>query len=151
MACTKIKPGFSKEDKVNTSKKAPITRKPPIEPRKERTTSTFLDAYNNNKVKSDPYPPEDMPEVDTGQQQQTPQETPMVTWETSGEGKKIPIVIFNCGALSKPQPQSVGQKYHLTFKTVNADAKLISQVQWIEVQPNNVHINPTVFFSVVIQ
>ena len=26
------------------------------------------------------------------------------------------------------QPQSVGNKYHLTFKTVNADAKLVSQI-----------------------
>ena len=63
--------------------------------------------------------------------------SPMITWETSGEGKKIPIVIFNCGALSKPQPQSVGQKYHLTFKTVNADAKLISQVQMVAIQPDS--------------
>ena len=33
--------------------------------------------------------------------------SPMITWETSGEGKKIPIVIFNCGALSKPQVWSL--------------------------------------------
>ena len=43
-------------------------------------------------------------------------------------GKKLPIVIFNCQALSQPQPLAAGQKYHLTFKTVNADAKLISQI-----------------------
>ena len=43
-------------------------------------------------------------------------------------GKKLPIVIFNCMALSQPQPLGAGQKYHLTFKTVNADAKLISQI-----------------------
>ena len=55
-------------------------------------------------------------------------ENPLVTWETSNEGKKIPIVIFNCLALSKPHPQAVGQKYHLTFKIVNADAKLVSQI-----------------------
>ena len=53
---------------------------------------------------------------------------PIVTYETSGEGRKLPIVIFNCNALSSPQPMLAGQKYHLTFKTVNADAKLISQI-----------------------
>ena len=52
----------------------------------------------------------------------------MVCWETSGEGKKIPIVIFSDQALARPQAYSVGSKYHLTFKTVNADAKLISQI-----------------------
>ena len=59
-----------------------------------------------------------------------PEDFPLVTWETSGEGKKIPIVTLNCLALSRPQPLSVGQKYHLTFKTVNADAKLVSQVSF---------------------
>lgn len=49
-------------------------------------------------------------------------------YETSPEGKKIPIVNFNCQALSKPQPLTVGQKFRLSFKTVNADAKLVSQV-----------------------
>ena len=43
-------------------------------------------------------------------------------------GKKLPIVIFNCTALAQPQTLAAGQKYHLTFKTVNADAKLISQI-----------------------
>ena len=55
-------------------------------------------------------------------------DAPIVTYETSGEGKKLPIVIFHCNALSQPQPMAAGQKYHLTFKTVNADAKLISQI-----------------------
>ena len=30
-------------------------------------------------------------------------DAPIVTYETSGEGKKLPIVIFNCNALSQPQ------------------------------------------------
>ena len=55
-------------------------------------------------------------------------DSPIVSYETSGEGRKLPIVIFNCNALSQPQPMLAGQKYHLTFKTVNADAKLISQI-----------------------
>ena len=49
-------------------------------------------------------------------------------YETSPEGKKIPLVNFNCQALSKPQPLTVGQKFRLSFKTVNADAKLVSQI-----------------------
>ena len=120
-------------------KQPPVTIRKPPEPQKERTTSTFLDAYNNNnglsKADRTTEDAEGPPGVDTGQPGGGGggppgglTDSPMVTWETSGEGKKIPIVIFNCGALSKPQPQSVGQKYHLTFKTVNADAKLVSQV-----------------------
>ena len=97
--------------------------------RKERTTSTFLDAYNNNNNNAIcNSKTEEAPNNNNNNADSTPPEPPMVTWETSGEGKKIPIVIFNCQALSKPQPQAVGQKYHLTFKTVNADAKLISQI-----------------------
>ena len=100
---------------------------------KERTTSTFLDAYNNNdrfsstttgKEEDNSEYTKKQKEVDNAPQQ----EGPMVTWETSGEGKKIPIVIFSDQALSRPQAYSVGSKYHLTFKTVNADAKLISQI-----------------------
>ena len=100
---------------------------------KERTTSTFLDAYNNNNnnkfpnlgsSKDDHNGDKKHKDHDNTQQQ----EEPMVTWETSGEGKKIPIVIFSDQALSRPQAYSVGSKYHLTFKTVNADAKLISQI-----------------------
>ena len=98
---------------------------------KERTTSTFLDAYNNNdqlpsttKVEDNTEYTKKQKDVDNAPQQ----EGPMVCWETSGEGKKIPIVIFSDQALSRPQNYSVGSKYHLTFKTVNADAKLISQI-----------------------
>ena len=35
-------------------------------------------------------------------------EAPLVTYETSGEGKKLPIVIFNCNALSQAQPLTAG-------------------------------------------
>jgi tubulin polyglutamylase TTLL5 len=52
----------------------------------------------------------------------------MLYYETSAEGKKIPIVMFNCGALSKPTHISIGQKFRLNFKIVNADARLISQI-----------------------
>ena len=93
---------------------------------KERTTSTFLDNYNNNGNINNRNDNDKEDQID--KQKDSGMEGPMVTWETSMEGKKIPIVIFNCLALSKPQPQAVGQKYHLTFKVVNADAKLVSQL-----------------------
>ncbi|XP_040571804.1 tubulin polyglutamylase TTLL5 [Lepeophtheirus salmonis] len=54
-----------------------------------------------------------------------------INWETSYENpnKKIPVVRFHCQALSRPPlPNSVGFKYRLTFKTLNADAKLVSQI-----------------------
>ena len=35
-------------------------------------------------------------------------DAPLVTYETSGEGKKLPIVIFHCNALSQPQPMAAG-------------------------------------------
>ena len=103
---------------------------------KERTTSTFLDAYNNNdrysstsnvggKEEDNQSDNKKSKEIDNPVPQQ---EGPMVCWETSGEGKKIPIVIFSDQALARPHAYSVGSKYHLTFKTVNADAKLISQI-----------------------
>ena len=37
-------------------------------------------------------------------------DAPLVSYETSGEGKKLPIVIFHCNALSQPQPMAAGQK-----------------------------------------
>ena len=52
----------------------------------------------------------------------------MLYYETGGDGKKVPIVMFNCGALSKPTHVAVGQKFRLSFKTVNADARLVSQI-----------------------
>jgi hypothetical protein len=108
--------------------------------RQEKTTTTFLDSLqvtlnlNNNNINNNNTTSKDK----NGNGKSSPlgnknnlvtEDFPLVTWETSGEGKKIPIVILNCLALSRPQPLSVGQKYHLTFKTVNADAKLVSQVR----------------------
>ena len=105
----------------------------------EKTSTTFLDAYqinidhtstdnmnNNNETKANETPSK----KSTKDQKANPQvsDSPIVSYETSGEGRKLPIVIFNCNALSQPQPMLAGQKYHLTFKTVNADAKLISQI-----------------------
>ncbi|CAB4066942.1 TTLL5 [Lepeophtheirus salmonis] len=58
-------------------------------------------------------------------------EKDFINWETSYENpnKKIPVVRFHCQALSRPPlPNSVGFKYRLTFKTLNADAKLVSQI-----------------------
>ncbi len=45
--------------------------------------------------------------------------------ETSIEGKKVPLACFNPAYMSNPPPITVGQKYRLSFKTVNADAKLV--------------------------
>ena len=101
---------------------------------KERTTSTFLDAYTGNERYSSGSNTKDDLGDNSDKKQKSidnhppQQEGPMVCWETSGEGKKIPIVIFSDQALARPQAYSVGSKYHLTFKTVNADAKLISQI-----------------------
>ena len=112
----------------------------------EKTTTTFLDSLqttiklgsnhnsnlnNNNNNNSDNNNNNKDKNGNTPSKlnkNSASEDFPLVTWETSGEGKKIPIVTLNCLALSRPQPLSVGQKYHLTFKTVNADAKLVSQV-----------------------
>ncbi len=45
--------------------------------------------------------------------------------ETTIEGKKIPLAQFNPSFMSSPPQLTAGQKYRLSFKTVNADAKLI--------------------------
>ena len=105
--------------------------------RQEKTTTTFLDSLqvtlnnniniNNNNNNNNSSKDKNGKSSPSGNK--VSDDFPLVTWETSGEGKKIPIVILNCLALSRPQPLSVGQKYHLTFKTVNADAKLVSQVR----------------------
>ncbi|TRY73203.1 hypothetical protein TCAL_16885 [Tigriopus californicus] len=66
-------------------------------------------------------------------------------YETSIEGKKIPIVPFNCMTLSTPPTQTLGQKHRLSFKTVNAEAKLVSQIchahGFHEVHSNNTDFN----------
>ena len=107
--------------------------------RQEKTTTTFLDSLqvtlnlnssiNNNNNNSKDKNSNGKSSPSGNKNNLVTEDFPLVTWETSGEGKKIPIVILNCLALSRPQPLSVGQKYHLTFKTVNADAKLVSQVR----------------------
>ena len=51
-----------------------------------------------------------------------------ITWASSMEVKRYPIVVFNPGALSQPSPNPVGSRYHLTFKVVQADAKIVSQI-----------------------
>lgn len=51
-----------------------------------------------------------------------------ITWASSMEQKRYPIVVFNPLALSQPSPNPVGSRYHLTFKVVQADAKIVSQI-----------------------
>ena len=43
-------------------------------------------------------------------------DAPLVTYETSGEGKKLPIVIFHCNALSQPQPMAAGKILYFSKK-----------------------------------
>ena len=51
-----------------------------------------------------------------------------IMWASSMESKRYPIAVFNPSALSQPQTMPVGKRYHLTFKTVQAEAKLFSQI-----------------------
>jgi len=51
-----------------------------------------------------------------------------ITWASSMEQKRYPIVVFSPLALSQPSPNPVGSRYHLTFKVVQADAKIVSQI-----------------------
>jgi len=51
-----------------------------------------------------------------------------ITWATSMEQKRYPVVVFNPNALSKPAQNPAGSRYHLTFKIVQADAKIVSQI-----------------------
>ena len=68
-----------------------------------------------------------------------------ITWGSSMEQKRYPIVIFNPQALSQPQSNPAGARYHLTFKVVQADAKIVSQIfhahGFHEVGQNNVDFN----------
>ena len=51
-----------------------------------------------------------------------------ITWASSMEPKRYPIVVFNPAALSQPSYTPVGSRYHLTFKMVQAEAKICSQI-----------------------
>ena len=51
-----------------------------------------------------------------------------ITWASSMEQKRYPIVVFNPAALSQASSTPVGSRYHLTFKMVNAEAKIFSQL-----------------------
>ena len=68
-----------------------------------------------------------------------------ITMASSMEQKRYPIVIFNPQALSQPSSNPAGARYHLTFKVVQADAKIVSQIfhahGFHEVGPNNMDFN----------
>ena len=51
-----------------------------------------------------------------------------VTFASSMEQKRYPIVIFNPQSLGQPSSNPAGARYHLTFKVVQADAKIVSQL-----------------------
>ena len=51
-----------------------------------------------------------------------------ITWASSMEQKRYPIVVFSPAALSQPSSTPVGSRYHLTFKMVHAEAKICSQL-----------------------
>ena len=67
-----------------------------------------------------------------------------IAWASSME-RRYPIVIFNPLSLSQPSANPAGARYHLTFKVVQADAKIVSQIfhahGFHEVGPNNVDFN----------
>ncbi len=81
----------------------------------EKTSTTFLDAYQipsragkENDAKNNNFPASNMknnnnnsPNNIKNTNNNNEGETPMVTYETSGEGKKVPIVIYNCNYLSQ--------------------------------------------------
>merc|ERR1719412_2890859 len=68
-----------------------------------------------------------------------------IAWGSSMEQRRYPIVIFNPLSLSQPSANPAGARYHLTFKVVQADAKIVSQIfhahGFHEVGPNNVDFN----------
>ncbi len=68
----------------------------------EKTSTTFLDAYQlprgiNNNVNNNNNNNNSMKNNNNNNDG----ENPLVTYETSGEGKKVPIVIYNCNYLSQ--------------------------------------------------
>ena len=68
-----------------------------------------------------------------------------IAWGSSMEQRRYPIVIFNPLSLSQPSANPAGARYHLTFKVVQADAKIVSQIfhahGFHEVGPNNIDFN----------
>ena len=49
-------------------------------------------------------------------------------WASSMETKRYPIVVFNSNILREAQSNPAGSRYHLTFRLVNAEARIISQI-----------------------
>ena len=68
-----------------------------------------------------------------------------VTFASSMEQRRYPIVIFNPQSLGQPSSNPAGARYHLTFKVVQADAKIVSQLfhahGFHEVGVNNMDFN----------
>ena len=49
-------------------------------------------------------------------------------WASSMETKRYPIVVFNSNILREAQSNPAGARYHLTFRLVNGEARIISQI-----------------------
>ena len=49
-------------------------------------------------------------------------------WASSMETKRYPIVVFNSNILREAQSNPAGSRYHLTFRLVNGEARIISQI-----------------------
>ena len=68
-----------------------------------------------------------------------------IAYGSSMEQRRYPIVIFNPQCLSQPTSNPAGARYHLTFKVVQADAKIVSQIfhahGFHEVGVNNMDFN----------
>ena len=126
---------------------------------KETTTKVMLSRHSVISLEKQKEEQNDDEKANqNGNQQQQPLWQDSLFYETTVEGKKIALVMFNCAAMSKPAnaaatasvlnsailanfgcssqvvstnngaPLSVGQKFRLSFKTVNADAKLVSTI-----------------------
>ena len=68
-----------------------------------------------------------------------------VAFASSMEQRRYPVVIFNPQSLGQPSCNPAGARYHLTFKVVQADAKIVSQIfhahGFHEVGVNNMDFN----------
>ena len=51
-----------------------------------------------------------------------------VTWASSMDTKRYPIVVFNTKILTEAESSPVGCRYHLTYKLSNSEARILGQI-----------------------
>ena len=49
-------------------------------------------------------------------------------WASSMENKRYPIVVFNSDILREARPAPAGARHHLTYRLVNGEARIITQI-----------------------